>query len=145
MKVVILGCGRLGCRIALKLIKNEKNSVIVIDKNPDAFSLLGKDFTGKVLQGDGANMETYEEVMKETVDVFLALTNSDNTNIMAAEIANQKYKVEKAIAKVDDPIRAKAFEELGIQTICPTLLCEKRLSKMIEKTKTKEGEVDEDA
>ncbi len=145
MKIVILGCGRLGSRVALKLGKDENNQIIVIDKNPDAFILLGKDFKGKILEGDGANMETYIKIMTEKPDVFLALTNSDNTNIMAAEIAKQKYKVEKTIAKVYDPIRARAFEELGIETICPTLLCEKKINKMIEKAKVKESESDEDA
>ncbi len=144
MKIVILGCGRLGSRVALKLGEDEKNEIIVIDKNSDSFSLLGKDFKGKIFQGDGANMETYNKIMNEKVDIFLALTNIDNTNIMAAEIAKQKYKVEKTIAKVDDPIRARAFEELGIETICPTLLSEKKINKMIEKKKIKESESDGD-
>lgn len=131
MKVVILGCGRLGIIVAKKLIKDAKNSVIVIDKNLNSLDKLGKDFPGKVLQADGVNMDVYAEPMKDAADVFLALTNNDNTNIMAAEIAKQKYKAVKVIARVDDPIRAKAFEELGIETFCPTTLSEKKISKMI--------------
>ncbi len=131
MKVVILGSGRLGRRVALKLAKEEENSLVVIDRNIDALQSLGKDFKGKILQSDGANMETYIDVMKEKPDIFLALTNGDNTNIMAAEIAKQKYKVEKVLARVFDPIRAKAFEELGIEIFCPTTLSEKAIEKML--------------
>jgi trk system potassium uptake protein len=138
MKAVILGCGRLGIIVAKKLAKDAKNSVIVIDKNANALVKLGKDFQGKVLQADGVNMDIYAEPLTEPADVFLALTNNDNTNIMAAEIAKQKYKSIKVIARVDDPIRAKAFEELGIETFCPTTLSEKKIAKMITPPKQDE-------
>ncbi|HRU39697.1 MAG TPA: NAD-binding protein, partial [Candidatus Goldiibacteriota bacterium] len=98
----------------------------------------GKDFSGKVLQADGVNMEVYSEPFEGGADVFLALTSSDNTNIMAAEIAKQKFKSGKVIARVDDPIRAKAFEELGIETFCPTVLSEKRIAKMMAPPKQDE-------
>jgi len=139
MKVVIMGCGRLGQRVAKKMAKEENCDVIVIDKNASAFHRLGKDFPGKGMQADGTDMGIYSDIMEGVaVDVFLALTNSDNANIMAAEIARQKYKVAKVIARVDDPIRAKAFEELGIETFCPTVLSEKRLAKMMAPPKQEE-------
>jgi trk system potassium uptake protein len=138
MKVVILGCGRLGSRIAAKMIK-EGHSVIAVDKDPAALSSLGKEFAGKVMQGDGTDMAIYEGVLAEKTDIFLSLTNSDNTNIMAAEIASQKYKAGKAIARVSDPVRAKAFEELGIETFCPTVLSEKKIGRMISGSKVKES------
>jgi trk system potassium uptake protein TrkA len=138
MKVVILGCGRLGIIVAKKLAKDAKTKVIVIDKSVNALDKLGKEFTGQVLQADGVNMDVYAEPMTEPADVFLALTNNDNTNIMAAEIAKQKYKAGKVIARVDDPIRAKAFEELGIETFCPTTLSEKKIAKMIAPPKPDE-------
>lgn len=138
MRIIILGCGRLGARIAQKMIKDTKNQVIVIDKDNNALAKLGNDFSGKVMQADGVNMEIYSQILQEKADVFLALTNFDNTNIMAAEIAKQKYKIEKVIARIDDPIRAKAFEELGIETFCPTILSEKRIIKMITPIKTEE-------
>lgn len=137
MVIVILGCGRLGSRMVHKLIK-EGHTLSVIDKNPDALGMLGKEFPGKVLQADGVDMAIYENVFSEKADVFMALTDSDNTNIMAAEVASQKYKVPKSIARVLDPVRAKAFEELGIETICPTVLSEKRLTRMLAGPKTKE-------
>ena len=143
MKIVILGCGRLGKRVSQKMVKDENNSVIVIDKDVDSLNALGKEFTGKVLQGDGVNMETYVEVMKEKPDVFFALTSGDNANIMAAEIAKQKYKVEKVIARVYDSIRAKAFEELGIEIFCPTTLSEKRITEMLGIGKNGEKKVNE--
>jgi trk system potassium uptake protein len=138
MKTVILGCGRLGLIVAKKLVKEGKNKVIVIDKSQNSLDKLGKDFTGQVLHADGVNMDIYAVPLTEPADVFLALTNSDNTNIMAAEIAKQKYKAIKVIARVDDPIRAKAFEELGIETFCPTTLSEKKITKMIAPSKPEE-------
>ncbi len=138
MKIVILGCGRLGSIVAKKMAKDAKNQVIVIDNNQNSLSRLGKDFPGKVMQADGVNMEIYQEPLAEPADLFLSLTSNDNTNIMAAEIARQKYKAVKVIARVDDPIRAKAFEELGIETFCPTTLSEKKISKMIAPPKQDE-------
>ncbi len=142
MNIVIMGCGRLGERVAKKMDKTD--NVIVLDKNPDALKKLGKDFNGKVLQADGTDMSIYPLIMDPRPDFFFALTNSDNSNIMAAEIAGQKYKVKTVIARVDDPIRAKAFEELGIQTFCPTTLSEKRINKMVEASKKTEEKGDED-
>lgn len=138
MRVVILGCGRLGTLIAKRMLKDVKNQVIVIDKDDNALTKLGNDFSGKVMQADGVNMAIYSQILSEKTDVFLALTNIDNTNIMAAEIAKQKYKVDKVIARIDDPVRAKAFEELGIETFCPTTLSEKRIIKMITPVKSEE-------
>lgn len=140
MRVVILGCGRLGMRVANKLAKEAGNKVVIIDKNMNSLQKLGKDFSGEALQGDGVNMEIYESIMAEKTDLFISVTSSDNTNIMAAEIAKQKYKVEKVIARVDDPIRAKAFEELGLETFCPTVLSEKRIAKMIAPPKHEDSE-----
>lgn len=140
MRVVILGCGRLGMRVANKLAKEAGNKIIIIDKNMNSLQKLGKDFPGEALQGDGVNMEIYESIMAEKTDLFISVTSSDNTNIMAAEIAKQKYKVEKVIARVDDPIRAKAFEELGLETFCPTVLSEKRIAKMIAPPKHEDSE-----
>lgn len=140
MRVVILGCGRLGMRVAQKLAKETGNKVVIIDKNMNSLNKLGNDFLGEAMQGDGVNMEIYESIMAEKTDLFISVTSSDNTNIMAAEIAKQKYKVEKVIARVDDPIRAKAFEELGLETFCPTTLSEKRIAKMIAPPKLDDAE-----
>jgi trk system potassium uptake protein TrkA len=140
MNVVIIGCGRLGVRVAKKMSEEKDTNVIVMDKNTDSLNRLGKEFTGKVLQGDGTNMEAYVEIMKGIPDIFLALTAHDNTNIMAAEIASHKYKVKTVIARVDDPIRAKAFEELGIETFCPTTLSEKMIGDMLKAGEEKEAE-----
>jgi trk system potassium uptake protein len=138
MRIVILGCGRLGSRVAHKMSK-EGHDVIVADKYPDALGVLGKEFPGRVLQADGVDMAIYEDLLKEKADVFMALTDSDNTNIMAAEIASQKYSVAKSIARVFDPVRAKAFVELGIETFCPTVLSEKKITRMLSGSKSKES------
>lgn len=138
MRILILGCGRLGAIIAKRMTKDPQNQVIVIDKDNNSIAKLGNDFSGQVLQADGVNMAIYSEILSEKTDVFLALTNIDNTNIMAAEIAKQKYKVDKVIARIDDPVRAKAFEELGIETFCPTTLSEKKIIKMITPIKNEE-------
>ena len=142
MRIIILGCGRLGAIIAKRMVKDSKNQVIVIDKDNNSLAKLGNDFSGKVMQADGVNMAIYSQILSEKTDIFLALTNIDNTNIMAAEIAKQKYKVDKVIARIDDPIRAKAFEELGIETFCPTTLSEKRIIKMMTPVKTEEEKGD---
>ena len=119
-KVVILGCGRVGARLARALIE-EGHEVIVIDHNADQFRRLGEHFPGKTVLGDGLDIDVLAGAGIEGADVFVAATNGDNTNVMSAQVACRRFKVCRSIVRMYDPIRAGAYrEEFGINTICPT-------------------------
>jgi trk system potassium uptake protein TrkA len=119
MNVLILGCGRVGSTLA-RLLSQDNNSVTVIDLTADSFRRLGSKFKGQKVVGTGMDQETLRRANIESADVFVCVTNGDNTNIMAAQIAKNVFNVSKVIARIYDPIRADAYRELGIDTLCTT-------------------------
>ena len=120
MKVVILGCSRVGAMLATELAKNG-NEVAMIDSKESSFLRLPKDVEIKRILGMGVEHDTLIRAGIEKANVFLALTNSDNTNITAAQLVKQRFKVPKVASRVYDAQRAKAFQELGLNIICPTV------------------------
>lgn len=119
MKVVILGCGRVGSTIATTMAR-EGHDITIIDLNPDSFRRLSADFKGKTLVGNGIDADTLRRADVEHADAFVAVTNGDNRNIMSVQLAKVRFKVPKVIARIYDPIRAYAYAEVGIETICTT-------------------------
>jgi trk system potassium uptake protein TrkA len=121
MRAVVLGCGRVGSRIANWLLK-EGWEVAVIDADSEAFKRLGEDFTGMMVSGSGTDERSLREAGIERAEVFIAVTAKDNLNLMAGQIVQAKFKTRSVIVRVDDPIRAQAFQDLDLRTICPTNL-----------------------
>lgn len=121
MKVVILGCGRVGATIA-STMSREGHEVTIIDQNQDSFRRLSRDFRGKTLVGNGLDEETLRKADTDRADAFIAVTNGDNRNIMSVELAKVRFKVPKVVARIYDPIRASAYAELGVETLCTTCI-----------------------
>lgn len=121
MKVVILGCGRIGSTLA-RLMSKDGHDVCIIDQKSEAFRRLGKDYGGHTILGNGIDEEILKKAGIENADSFVAVTNGDNTNIMSVQIAKEKFHVPKVIARIYDPIRAYAYRELGIETLCTTVI-----------------------
>ncbi|MBI2447784.1 MAG: TrkA family potassium uptake protein [Candidatus Omnitrophica bacterium] len=126
MYIIIMGCGRVGSELA-KLLDEENNNVVVIDRNSNSFRRLGSSFNGVTIVGNGLETDLLKEAGIEKSDAFAAVTNGDNTNIMAAQIARKMFKVPKVIARVYDPQRAQIYTGLGLDIISGTVL----LSSMI--------------
>lgn len=121
MKAIIVGCGRLGSLVALSL-QERGYEVCVIDRDGNAFGRLGKNFSGEVVVGSGLDETVLQSAGIKDADIFVALTGNDNYNIMSAQIAKAVFNVPRSIARVDDPIKAGIFKEVGIETICLTSL-----------------------
>jgi trk system potassium uptake protein TrkA len=121
VKVVILGCGRVGSTIASTMSK-EGHDVTIIDRNSDSFRRLSPDYVGKTIVGNGIDEDTLRRADVEHADAFVAVTNGDNRNIMSVQLAKVRFKVPKVVARIYDPIRASAYSELGIDTLCTTCL-----------------------
>jgi len=117
--VVILGCGRVGSTLARQL-SNEGHTITVIDQTSDAFRRLGTRFRGQRLVGSGLDQDLLLRAGLDHAQVFFAVTQGDNTNIMAAQIAREVYQVARVVARIYDPIRAQAYREMGITTLCTT-------------------------
>jgi trk system potassium uptake protein TrkA len=120
MKIVILGCSRVGAMLATDLAKSG-NEVAVVDSKESSFLRLSKDAEVKRVLGMGVEHDTLKKAGIEQADVFLAVTNSDNTNLTAAQLVKHTFKVPKVASRVYDVQRAKAFEGLGLDIICPTV------------------------
>lgn len=119
MKIVIVGCGRVGAAAA-EVWDRDGNEVIVLDIVTRAFERLPSSFGGTAVRGDGTDEDVLRRAGAEGADVFLAMTEGDNRNIMAAQIAAEVLGIEQVIAKINDPVRATAYAELGIATLCRT-------------------------
>jgi len=121
MKFVILGCGRVGARLAT-MLDHLGHEVSIIDKTRDAFNRLPNDFGGQTIIGVGIDEDVLRNAGIEQADVFAAVTNGDNTNIMASQVAKDLFHVPRVIARIYDPLREETYHTLGLETICPTTL-----------------------
>src|SRR3569833_1565055 len=119
LKVVILGCGRVGSTLA-KRLSRAGHTVTIIDMTSDAFRRLGTKFRGQKVVGTGLDQDTLNKAGLEGADVFFAVTQGDNTNIMAAQLAKEVFSTPRVLARIYGPIRAQAYRELGIVTLCTT-------------------------
>jgi trk system potassium uptake protein TrkA len=119
LKIVIIGCGRVGASAA-DLYDKGGHDVIVLDSDTSAFDRLPSTFGGKAIRGDGTDEDVLSRAGAEDADVFLALTEGDNRNVMAAQLAMEALGARRVIAKINDPLRANAYAELGIATVCRT-------------------------
>jgi trk system potassium uptake protein TrkA len=114
--VVIMGCGRVGSELAARLQAAE-HSVAVIDKNPNAFRSLRYGFKGEKIQGYGFDEDAQRQAGIERADAFAAVSNGDNSNIVAARLAREKFEVPRVVARIYDPRRAEIYQRLGIPTV----------------------------
>lgn len=119
MKAVIMGCGRVGARVAT-LLDNTGNSVSVIDTNSAAFNRLQPTFSGETIIGTGIDEDVLRRAGIENADVFIAVTNGDNRNIMASQVAQLIFEVPEVICRIYDPVREETYRRLGLTTVCPT-------------------------
>jgi trk system potassium uptake protein TrkA len=131
MKVVIMGCGRVGARLA-GLLDIEGHSVTILDIDAYSFRRLPPDFAGTALVGDGIDEEALKKAGIEEADVFVAVTQGDNRNIMATQIAKHIFNVPKVICRIYDPLRRELFNSLGIEALSPTTTFAQMLKDRIE-------------
>ncbi len=115
-----MGCGRVGAGLAIDL-EAAGHSVSIIDQNREAFRRLGADFNGKTVAGVGFDRDILLEAGIEKADAFAAVSNGDNSNILAARVARETYGVANVVARIYDPARAEIYQRLGIPTVATVL------------------------
>lgn len=130
MKIVIIGCGRVGAFLA-GLLDAGGHEVTVVDLERSAFGHLPADFHGTTLLGNGTDMEVLRQAGIDRADALLTLTQGDNRNLMAAQVAKQIFGVKQVIAKVNDPIRANTYRAHGIATFSRTTILGTLLEAML--------------
>lgn len=131
MRVIILGCGRVGAYLA-NMLAGAGHQVTVIDRNSLAFSRLGADFPGKTVVGTGIDEDVLRRAGIEQADAFVAVTNGDNTNMMSAQVAREIFGIKRVICRVYDPLRGELYRTLGLETICSTTWAANRIKELLE-------------
>jgi trk system potassium uptake protein TrkA len=125
-----MGCGRVGAKLA-ELLDKEGHSVTLLDIDEYSFRRLSDGFGGTALVGNGTDQSALKDAGIEEADVFLTLTQGDNRNIMAAQIARHIFNVPRVICRIYDPLRKELFGEMGIETIGPTTIFANMLKENI--------------
>ena len=119
MKVLIMGCGRVGARLA-SLLDEDGHEVTVLDNDVYSFRRLPSNFGGAALYGNGINEEALKRAGIEEADIFVALTQGDNRNVMSCQIAKHIFNVPRVVCRIYDPLRQELYSTLGIETLSPT-------------------------
>lgn len=119
MKIIVMGSGRVGARVASVLDHNGHN-VTILDTNARSFRRLPDDFSGQTIIGTGIDEDLLRQAGIEDADAFVAVTDGDNRNIMAAQIAQTVFGVPEVVCRIYDPVRESTYRKMGLSTVCPT-------------------------
>ncbi len=130
VRVVIMGCGRVGLQLTVELAA-EGHEISIIDKNPSAFEKLPPGFTAKTVVGMGFDRDVLEDAGIKEADAFVAVSSGDNSNIVSARVALEHYHVPQVIARIYDPRRAEIYERLNIPTVATTTWGVKQIQLML--------------
>ncbi len=130
MRTIIIGCGRVGAGLAGRLA-DAGDDVTIIDLRTDAFDRLPEGFAGDAVRADGTDEDVLRRIGIEGSDRFFSLTEGDNRNILAAQLAAETFAVPVVVAKVNDPVRASAYAAMGIAIICRTSMMVEALADFV--------------
>lgn len=130
MNIIIMGCGRVGAQLAA-LLDRDGHKVTVLDVEQYSFRRLPENFGGTALVGDGTDEDALKEAGIEDADVFVSVTQGDNRNVMAAQIAKHIFNVPKVVCRIYDPLRKDMYSALGLETMSPTIVGANILRDMI--------------
>ena len=119
MRIVILGCGRLGSRLVNQLAK-EGHQLVILDENEAKFKNIEDKQPVQRITGNVFNEEILAKAFSEKADVFIPVTGKDNVNIMIAQIVQKKFLVPRVIVRIFDPLLAEVYKGYGLETVCPT-------------------------
>jgi trk system potassium uptake protein len=131
MKILIMGCGRVGARLA-SLLDEDGHQVTILDNDTYSFRRLPPSFGGTALYGNGIDEEALKKAGIEETEIFVAVTQGDNRNVMACQIAKHIYKVPRVVCRIYDPLREEMYSALGLETISPTRVFAQLMREKIE-------------
>ena len=131
MKVVIMGCGRVGSQLA-SLLDADGHDIIILDINEYSFRRLAPTFNGTALLGNGTEEDSLKRAGIEQADAFIAVTQGDNRNVMAAQICKHVFKVPRVICRLYDPLRQEMYSNLGLEAFSPTTIIAQMLREKLE-------------
>lgn len=130
MNVLIMGCGRVGAQLA-SLLDSEGHKVTVLDIDDHSFRRLPANFGGTALVGDGTDAEVLRKAGIGEADAFVAVTQGDNRNVLAAQVAKHIFNVPRVVCRIYDPLRKDIYEALGIEAFSPTTIFAQMLKDIL--------------
>ena len=133
MKIIVMGCGRVGSQVS-RLLSDLGHEITVIDHDANALARLGPEFKGRIVRGLGFDRNALLEAGVEQAEGFVAASSSDNANIVAARIARNIFRVPRVVARLYDPLRAEIYERLGLSTISSTAWGAERIVEVVTHT-----------
>jgi len=132
MKVVIMGCGRVGAALAT-MLDADGHDVTVLDFRQEAFRRLPPEFKGRRHTGNGIDQDVLARIGLAQADAFVATTQGDNRNVMATQMAKHVFGVRRTLCRIYDPIREEIYKGLGLETISPTLVGARMLKELLDR------------
>ncbi|HET6369932.1 MAG TPA: NAD-binding protein [Nitrospiria bacterium] len=133
MRVVILGSGRLGSRLANSLAKGSDYQIVIVDEDETKFKNLEEHENVQRVTGNIFNEDVATLVFAEPTEIFVAVTGIDNVNIMVAQIIKKKFKIPRVLLRIFDPTLSSVYKGLGLETVCPTDFALQEMLKIVEK------------
>ena len=131
MKIIIMGCSRVGAQLA-GLLDSNGHSVTILDNDDYSFRRLPPTFKGTALAGNGIDQEVLKKAGIMEADGFVAVTQGDNRNVMAAQIAKHIFNVPRVVCRIYDPLRQELYSTLGLEAISPTTIFAQMLKEKLE-------------
>jgi len=131
MNVVIMGCGRVGAKLA-GMLDEEGHNVTIMDVESYSFRKLPSNFGGMAIVGNGLEEEALKKAGIEEADVFVSATQGDNRNVMACQIAKHIYNIPRVVSRIYDPIREEMYRDLRIESVSPTKVIAELLKEKVE-------------
>lgn len=131
MRVMIIGCGRVGALLANRL-DEQGHEVVALDRDEQAFRRLRVGFSGHRMVGNALIEEYIRALLQENTDLLFVTTDKDNVNLMIAQSVKKKFRIGRVIAIVHDSVLSGLYKELGVETICPTDLVIKDLLEIAQ-------------
>ena len=119
MKLIVIGCGRVGSTVA-KRFAAEGWDVTAVDENESALSRLGENWTGGFIVGHGMDTAVLREAGIDDADAVVVATDGDNTNLIIGQVAQKRFGVDCTVVRILDPARAEFYRQRGMRTVCPT-------------------------
>lgn len=130
MRIVIAGCGRVGSDLAVRLAKSD-HDVSILDESYEALNRLGSAFNGTTHTGMAYDVDALREAGIDDADAFVAVTSSDNANLMAVQVAKEVFEVPRALARLDDPARENAYRILNVDHVAASAIVSKVIYESI--------------
>lgn len=132
MQIVVIGCEKIGIKFAKQMSKLN-NDVTIIENDKELTKKIVKEFDGRVINGLEFDKTVLESANVKEANCIVVSTDSDNTNIMVAQVLNKIFEVKNIIICLQNPSLAKIYEDSSFKIICPTNIITDKIIEIMDK------------